>query len=236
MKRNIMLAAALLAAGTLLADSKDDVTAAAKALGGKDNYSWKSVMEMGGGGNFRPGPTEGKTDKTGLVWISRTFNDNTIETVIKGKKGAIKTEDGWQSAEEAAQAQGPVRFFAGMIATFKAPADEAQDLAEKTKSLKSDEGVISGDLTEEGAKARLTFGRGRRGGNGGAPPEISNAKGTAKFWIKDGTLAKYESHVTGTRKNQNGDDMDIDITTTVEIKDVGTTQLAIPEEATKKLE
>ncbi len=55
MKRNILLAAALLAAGTLLADSKDDVAAAAKALGDKDNYSWKSTLDMGANAQFRPG-------------------------------------------------------------------------------------------------------------------------------------------------------------------------------------
>ena len=233
MKKNIMLGALLLVAGALLADTKDDVTAAAKALGDKDNYSWKTTIEMAGGGNFRPGPTEGKTEKDGVTWISRTFGDNTIESVIKGKKGAIKGQDGWQSVEEATAdgAQGPGRFFARMIETFKAPAAEAQDLAEKTKSLKNEEGVISGDMTEEGAKARMMFG-GRRGGN--AAPEISNAKGSVKFWIKDGLISKFEFHVQGTM-SFNGNDRDVDTTTTVVIKDVGSTKVTIPEEAAKKL-
>jgi hypothetical protein len=33
----------------------------------------------------------------------------------------------------------------------------------------------------------------------------------------------------------NGNDMDVDRTTTVEIKDVGTTKITVPEEASKKL-
>ena len=233
MKKNILLGAMLLVAGTLLADSKDDVVNAAKALGEKDNYSWKSTIEMGGGGNFRPGPTEGKTEKGGATYLESSFGDNKIESVLKGKKGAVKTEEGWQSIEELTAdgaARGPGTFAARRLLTFKAPAADAQDLAEKAKSLKSDEGVISGELTEEGVKAKMMFG-GRRGG---AAPEISNAKGTVKFWIKDGLITKYEYHVQGTM-SFNGNDRDIDSTTTVEIKDIGSTKVTIPEEAAKKL-
>jgi hypothetical protein len=72
---------------------------------------------------------------------------------------------------------------------------------------------------------------GRRGGQ--APP-VSNAKGSVKFWIKDGVLTKYVLKVSGTI-TRNGDDVDVDRTTTVEIKDVGTTKLAVPDEAKSKM-
>ena len=64
--------------------------------------------------------------------------------------------------------------------------------------------------------------------------EIKDAKGSAKFWIKDGVLAKYEFKVTGSM-NFNGNDIDVDRTTTVEIKDVGSTKVEVPEGAKKKL-
>ena len=35
--------------------------------------------------------------------------------------------------------------------------------------------------------------------------------------------------------NRNGDDVDVDRTTTVEIKDVGTTKITVPEEAKNKM-
>jgi hypothetical protein len=89
--------------------------------------------------------------------------------------------------------------------------------------------VYSSDLTEEGAKKFLTF---SRQGSGGAT--ASTAKGSVKFWIKDGALTKYEYKVKGTA-SFGGNDLDIDRTTTVEIKDVGTTKLNVPEEAKKKL-
>jgi hypothetical protein len=215
-----------------LADPKEDVTAAAKALGEKDNYSWKSTTDMGANAQFRPGPTEGKTEKNGPICLSMSFGDNTTEAVVKGEKGAIKTEDGWQSLEEVGNdQQNPARRFVRRLRNFKAPAAEAQDILGKVKELKTDEGAIVGDLTEDGAKSLLTFGGGRGGNN---PPEISGAKGSVKFWVKDGVVCKYVFHVQGT-VTFNGNDRDVDRTTTVEIKDVGTTKVKVPDEAKSKI-
>jgi hypothetical protein len=228
MKRNLLFGFLLLAAGTLLADPKEDVTTAAKALGEKDNYSWKSTTEFGG--NSRA--SEGKIEKDGATWLSMAARDNTIEAILKGSKGAIKTEDGWQSLEDAANdQQGPGRFMARRLKNFKAPAAEAQDIVTKVKELKVDEGAVVGDLTEDGAKSLLAFG-GRGGGNN--PPEISGAKGNVKIWVKDGLVAKYVIHVQGT-VTRNGNDQDVDRTTTVEIKDVGATKVKVPDEAKSKL-
>ena len=55
-----------------------------------------------------------------------------------------------------------------------------------------------------------------------------------KFWLKDGALAKYEFKVQG-KVDFNGNEMDVDRATTVEIKDVGTTKVNIPAAAKKKL-
>ena len=57
--------------------------------------------------------------------------------------------------------------------TFKAPAVEAADLADKATALKSEDGAISGDLTEEGAKSFLTLGR-RPNADAPAPKDRSN--------------------------------------------------------------
>ena len=67
-------------------------------------------------------------------------------------------------------------------------------MAGKTKDLKKDGEAYASDLTEAGAKELLSFG-GRRGGNA---PEPKNAKGSVKFWVKDGLLAKYELKLQGT--------------------------------------
>ena len=225
----------VLAAGAVLAaDLKDEITAAAKQLANKDNYSWKQTTENAGGGGFGAGVSEGKTQKDGLTWVSMPGRDNnTIEAVKSGEKGAVKTQDGWQSIAELAADQnaGPGRFLAMRFRNFKAPAAQIEDLASKTKELKKEGDAFASDLTEEGAKSLLTFG-GRGGGNG---PEISGAKGSVKIWIKDGLLAKYALKVKGT-VSFNGNDREIDRTTTVEIKEIGSTKIEVPAEAKQKLE
>jgi len=235
MKRNVLFGSIALLAGSLIAaDStpKEDVIAAAKKLAEKANYSWKLTLDLGPNSQFTPGPTEGKTEKDGYTWLSVSFNDNTTIGLKKGSKVAIKTDEGWQSGEEAgAGGEGfnAGRFMAMRMQNLKVPAAEVEDLVSKAKAIKKDGEAYSGDLTEEGAKTLLASGFGRRGG---APP--TNTKGSVKFWVKDGMLTKYESKLSGKREI-NGEERDIQRTTTVEIKNIGATKIDAPEEAKKKL-
>ena len=230
MFKSILTSFALVASSVALplyAAPKDDVAAAAKKLADAENYSWTSTTE----GGFAAS-AEGKTQKDGLTTLKSTFGDNTIEIVLKGDKGALKTEEGWKSSTEVADQQGPARFVGRMIQNFKSPATQAKELADKTADLKKADDAWAGDLTEDGAKALMTLGR--RGGNNAAPT-IANAKGTAKFWTApDGQLKKFQYNVKGT-VTFNGEDRDVDRTTTIEIKDVGTTKVEVPAEAKAKL-
>jgi hypothetical protein len=239
MKRtSILTTLGMFCASVLMAaegdDAKAQVKAAAKKLG--DNYSWTSTPKIegggggGGGGQFRPGPTEGQTAK-GIVYLKTTFGERTMESASKGEKVLFKGEDGWEIVE--ADAEGPGQFIGRRMRSFKAPAVEAAEVADKTKSLKSADGAITGDLTEEGAKEMLAFGR--RGGGGGDRPAPKDAKGSVKYWIKDGALTKYEINVSGKVTNRDGDEVSTTRTTTVEVKDVGKTKLGLSEENQKKL-
>jgi len=245
MKRYALFSSAAVLAASLVAAQagpKEDATAAAKKLAEK-SYSWKTASENagggggggGGGGRGGFGSQEGKISADGTAMVTIPGRDNSTEAVIKGEKFAVKRGEGWQSAAELAAAAegggGRGRGGAAMFRNFKAPAVRAQDLIGQTKELKAADGVISGDLTEEGAKSLLTLG-GRGGGGGG--PEISGAKGSVKFWVKDGVLSKFETKVQG-KVSFNGNDRDVDRTTTTEIKDIGTTTVTVPEDAKKKL-
>jgi len=225
MKRNILFSAMTLAAGSLIAagsSPKDDITAAAKKLGEKPNYSWKTTVAVPADAQFRPGPTEGKTEKDGYTHVAMTFGDNTTQAVLKGDKAAVTDRDGeWQSATDLESAEGRGRFLGRMARNIKTPAVQAADLAAGAKDLKKDGDIYSGDLTEDVAKAFLRFGR------GGDGPTVSNAKGSVKFWLKDGALAKYEYKLKGT-VSFDGNDRDVERTTTVEIKDVGSTKVNVP--------
>jgi hypothetical protein len=151
--------------------------------------------------------------------------------VFKGDKAALTSRDGgWELASELENAEGPGRFRAMMARNFRAPAAQVTEILSGIKEVKKEGDSLSGDLTEEGAKKLLSF-RGRAGGDG---PTVTNPKGSAKFWLKDGALVKYEFHVSGTI-SFNGNDFDSDRTTTVEIKDIGATKVDAPEEAKKKL-
>lgn len=121
--------------------------------------------------------------------------------------------------------------FQVVVLPKRLPAAEAANFANNTKELKQDTNSISGDLTEAGAKDLLTF---RRRGNGNGPT-VTDPKGSVKFWIKDGKLVKYQFHVQGS-VDFNGNNFDVDRTTTVEIKDINSTKIAVSEDAKKKLE
>jgi len=234
MKRNMLFTGMALLAGSIIAadsNPRDDVTSAAKKLGEKPNYSWKTTVVVPESAQFKPGPSEGQTEKAGLTHVTMSFGDNTTQAVLKGDKAAVTNREGeWQSLADLDNAEGPGRFLGFFVRNIKTPAVQAADLAAAAKDLKKEGDAYSGDLTEEGAKTLLTF-RPRGGGDG---PTVSNAKGSVKFWLKDGELSKYEFKVTG-KVSFNGNDRDVDRATTVEIKDVGTTKVNVPEEAKKKL-
>jgi hypothetical protein len=226
MKTSVLFSAMTVLAGSLIAaDSspKDDIIAAAKKLGGQANYSWKTVVVVPESAQFKPGPTEGQTEKDGFTHLTMSFGDNTTQAVMKGDKAAATNpEGGWQSLADLDNAEGPGRFLGRIIRNFKVPAAQAAELATAAKELKKDGDVYSGDLTEEGAKAQFRFGN------------VSNPKGSVKFWVKDGALTKFEFKVTG-KVDFNGNEFDVDRATTVEVKEVGTTKVNVPEEAKKKL-
>jgi hypothetical protein len=245
MKSLLLCSTTLLAAASLMAADKDDVTSAVQKLAAADNYSWTTTRE--GGQNGAGGASKGKAQKDGLLWTSMTARDNTVEGYVKGGKGALKTEDGWQAVDLAAGARGGGGGGGGggrgtgvMLRNLKAPTAQAEDILSKTTVIAKAGDAYTGDLTEEGAKALLALGGGGRrggggGGGGGGAPAISNPKGSVKFWITDGVMTKYQFKVSGTRKNQDGDDVAIDRTVTVEIKDIGTTKIDVPDEAKSKL-
>jgi hypothetical protein len=233
MKTKPWISAAMLVSSSLLAATatpKDDVLNAAKKLGDQPNYAWKTTIVVPEQAPFKPGPTEGKTEKDGLICVTMSFGDNKLQAAVKGDKGAAMNQEGkWQSLAELEQEQGPGQFVAMIVRNLKVPAKEAGDIAGFAKDLKKEGDAYASDLTEDGAKALQRF-----GGRGGDGPTVSNASGSARFWLKDGALTKYEFKLKGTI-NFNGNEFPNERTTTVEIKDVGTTKTDLPDDARKKL-
>jgi hypothetical protein len=184
------------------------------------------------GSDFEPGPLKGRAEKGGYAVVSQDMGGNTVDAVFKGEKIALKMEDEWRVPSES---DGMSMMMAGFITRFGTAAEEAENARKRVKELKPGEGgLFSGDFTEQGAKEALTFGN--RQGND-APPAPKDAKGAVKFWIKDGTLTKFESHLQGkVTFGPDQDERDFEMIRTVEISNVGSTKLDVPAEALKKLE
>ena len=258
MKKQILFAVSILAVGSLaLADdaAKAKVSDAIAKLKAADGYAWTSTTDMGANAQFTPGPVKGKVSKDGMAWVTREFNGNTMETIYKGTNtvaqlgqdgawGAPRGFGGGRGGGGGGGGGGRGGGRGGFGQAFLTPADEAAALLKDAKDITAgDAGLFSGDFTDDGIKARVGRGGrggfGRGGGGGGAPPPaptIKNGKGTVKFWVKDGTLSKYVSHVSGSVEVQDQDPRDVDTTMTVEISGVGSTKVAIPAEAQKVID
>lgn len=106
--------------------------------------------------------------------------------------------------------------------------DQATGLLKETSSVKTEkEGVYHGKLSDEGVRQNVPqFG-----------VEVSNTDGSVKFWVRDGMLVKYAYTVRAKVKFvRQQREVDYDRTTTVEIKDAGSTNVEVSAEALAKLE
>ncbi len=279
--RVVAALAALSMAAAAHAAPKDDVKAAAQKLADAKSYSFTQTVEGGQGG----GGGSGKVERGGYTSVELTMRDNTIKAVRKGDRAAVETDDGWQSADDMKDAQGPQRYVAAMMRTYKTPAEQVdQILADATEVKKSDGGQYTADLPEPAAKKLIVMGRGGRRGNGngngnnsnsntgngtgnggnggtgdngtgnggtgngngntgngnngngnGNGPSVANAKATVTFTLTDGSLSKVAVHLSGT-VTVNGNDRQVDRTTTTEIRDVDKTTADVPLEAKAKLD
>jgi len=255
MSRRFFAAAAVLAlsATAAWADAKDDLQAAVKKLGDAPSYSFTSTTDNQGGPGG--GATTGKAEKGGYATLSVpafAFGGDApppIEVVMKGDKTVVKMADGWKTTVELATAAdaataaggggaggfnfGPEQSALIAVANVALPAATAKDATAKLENVKKTDDGFSGDLSADAVKAMLAF----RGFGAGAPAvEISGPKGSIKVTVKDGSITKMVLQLSGSMDFGGGQPFDLNRTTTVEIKDVGTTKVTVPEDAKKKLD
>lgn len=222
-----MLAASLLAVDS---STENELRAAVKRLG--DNYSWHvALKDPASHAEVDPAPMDGML-ADGIISICMQRKEGKTEILLMGAKGAVKRRGKpWESfsALERGDDFGGM-FIARLWMSYKAPAAQAAELAGKTKDLACRGDLYSGDLTEEGARSLLWF----RGPRDGEDPIIRDAKGSAKFWLKNGQLWKCEYKVQGAI-TFGGKESNSSPTITVEIKNVGSTRIDIPEDAKSSL-
>lgn len=244
MNRSLPLLSVILLVGfsaSLAAAEKDALVKAAQALAEQPSYAWQTTVEVPPDARFRPGPTSGKLEKGVAMFVSTSgFRGNTDMIIAGGKAATTDREGNWQSASESAGGQGGNRFGAPNPRDFKAPADEALELINGLTGLRKDGDAYVSELSEEDAK-RLAGGAGGRrgggggGGRGGGGSNILFAKGSVKFWVEGGVLTKFQQ-ILDASMDFNGSEFVIERTTTTVVKDIGKTEVVIPEAARAKLE
>lgn len=229
-----LLILALLSLSTSLlsaADARDKITTAAKQLGDKAGYSWTTSTRESDGRGGPLGPIDGKTEKGGVTWLSFVVGGLPVEVYMQGAKGTAKALEGWQTFDEVARTGATPAAVIRYLHSYQTPVTESAALAGKVKELKPVDDALAGDLPEDTVKEMLLIGARRREGQ---EPQTADAKGSIKFWLKDGALTKYEINVQG--KVTAGDrESVINRTVKVEIKDVGATKLEVPAEAKQKM-
>jgi hypothetical protein len=217
--------------GVATADPAADLSSAAKKLAAAKSYTWTSSSAFG---DREARVTSGKTGSGGHTLITYPMRDSSIDVLIRNGKAAFEGEDGWQlaSAEAEGDENRRLRFLAGMASRYEAPTKRVAELLEGIGDLAVEEGTYRGKLTEDAAKALMTFrGRGRgRGGEQREPPPITGAGGSVMLIVKDGLVTKYELTLKG-KMTFNEQERDISRTTTVEFTKVGFTSFDISEEA-----
>ena len=182
-----------------------------------------------------------------------------MQTVIfKGNSTCvIETAEGWTTPEELSQlpgngasrgmshpgSHGGYRIgtptsgtaaqlrYSNLQLNWSQPSDEIGLIVGSYTDAHVDADGISGTLSGDGAKLLLVH---------PGQDEITplTAAGTFKLWIKDGALVKYQVKLTGTIAVGEGPrrrEISLHQNTTTEIRDVGTTVVAVPDEVKQKL-
>lgn len=232
----------------------DDVKAAAKKLADAPNYAWTRTTEIANS-QFPAMPAEGATEKGGYTVTKVTFNENSFLTVRKGEQSVSQDREGnWLTSEER-RAQfanrgggegssktggssgggrsGRGGFTGGMMGGGQMnPAEELAALAGQAKNFKSADGALVAELDEAAVAQRLSLG-GTRGG-GDSRPAPKNVSGSLKVWLKGGVVSKYQVHIKGTVAGRDGE-AERELTTTTEVRNIGSAKVEVPEAAKKKL-
>jgi len=215
-----------------LANPQSELADAIKKLAGEPNYSWTSAQKTEGSETGRKqGPLEGKTEKDGITHLKVASGDSSYELAFKGEKVAVKLSEDWIDPSELPVDDGRLER---RLKAFKTPAKESAEFLAKVGDVKKEAGepgepASAGRRTPDAAKAMFAL-LGKRAA------EAPQAEGALKFWVKDGRLMKYELKLQG-KITVGADKREVTITrtTTVEIKDVGSTKISLPESARSRL-
>jgi hypothetical protein len=221
----------LLAALLTIQAANEEVAAAAKKAAETTSYSFKVSSPAPAKGKGAGGTVEGKYEKDQPV----ALKSGALEAFRKGGLVVYKEGEEWKRAE---RKKGERRADPTLaLQAVKLPHEELdgfdkyfQSIA-KAEQKENDCAVFSGPLTDTAAASLSATGA--KGNKAAAALKFS---GTGKVWVNaDGRIVKYEVQIKGTGE-RNGKTVDQSIHRTVELTDLGSAKVEIPEGAKKALE
>ncbi len=211
----------------------EELAAAAKKASEAGSYAFKIESKGDGKGVNTLPSVEGRYEKD----KAQALKVNGTESFRKAGLVVVKDGEAWKRLEKPAKGDKPAKGSL-TIQTFgaiKLPHEELTDFEKSFEKVeKAEEGdltVFTGALTAAGARTLVSSGS-KAEGKARANFVYS---GTGKVWVnKDGAIVKYEVAVKakGTLKEK---DVEQTITRTVQLSDVGTAKVGIPEAAEKAL-
>jgi hypothetical protein len=209
-----------------------------KALNPGGSYSWSEVTIESG----RSSPTkiEGRADVKGVTAVSIVLTNRTIEGYLLGNKAYVTcAQKNWKSEPLLGKGESPGALMTRLIRSATPPAEEIELLLNNGQKLKKNGDVISGDLPESTAKKLLENAEKRArkidlADRNGGRKEAKAVRANVTLWTKDNVVTKYEVRLTG-KIDIDGKETEVVRTRTIEIKDIGTTKVDVPEKARQKL-
>ena len=231
-KLNLRLLGLVLGVGSILgAESgmRDEINQS--VLPEVPGYAWTTTVSPQNS-RARLISIDGKAEKNGPVSLTLRFGDRTVQGYLYGNKAFVTSPDTkWKAVPEMEKGETPGQFMDRMVRGVTPPAKEIVRLTKVAGELRKEGDVFVGELPEGGARGLVES---RRRGPRNEEPELKNASGSVKFWTKEGAINKYEFTVRG-KTMVAGKETDFDQTTVVEIKEVGTARVEVPEHVKQKL-
>jgi hypothetical protein len=215
---------------SLLALQTEELAEAAKKTAAMESYTFKVESKAGKGKN-QPGAIEGRYQKDQPLAL-KTGSAEGFK-----KAGAIVYKDGeeWKKLEKPQKGEKKQQPAASAFSLVKVPHEEFEgfeksfEKVEKAAEKDKDCTLWTGTLTPTAARTLVSAGGKAEG------KTAATYSGTAKVWVNAaGAIVRIEitSHMKGETKKG---PVESDITRTVEITDVGSTKVEVPEGAAKLL-
>jgi len=135
------------------------------------------------------------------------------------------------SSKSAAAAEADLRAYSNLQLAISHPHEELGVIVSSHREMKVEGEIVTGVLTDLGAQLLLV-----RDGQEKITP--LRAAGTFTLWIRDGIVVKYQVQLEGTLELDLAGgrrQVNVNQTTYTVLKDIGTTQFDVPEQARTKL-